>query len=149
MRLTKSGQDTKKATPVNMQNSRTAAPSIISNDVVIEGNVQSASEIHLEGQVKGNITCDTLVMGEQGTITGDVMAGTVTVRGTVNGDIKARVVQLEKNATINGDVTHESLTVEAGARLNGRFTHSSAAKAESESGRQEPKLGAGKSIAAE
>ena len=106
-------------------------PSIIGNDVQIEGNIQSASEIHLEGRIKGDLKCDSLVMGEHGHIEGHVHARAVTIRGQVNGNIHAEVVQLERSSEINGDVFHESLTVESGARLNGRFeyTPNTAAKA--------------------
>lgn len=103
------------------------APSIIGSDVQIDGNLTSSSEVQLDGQVRGDIQCGALVMGESGAVQGNIRADEVTIRGQVDGDIRARVVHLEQSATINGDVVHESLTVESGAKLNGRFTYGSGA----------------------
>ncbi len=64
-------------------------------------------------------------MGETGSVKGTIGADTVTIRGTVQGEIRARSVRLEKSAVVEGDIYHESLSVEAGAKLTGQFTHTS------------------------
>jgi len=43
----------------------------------------------------------------------------VRVHGTVNGQIKARSVQLAKTAHVVGDILHEDLAIETGAFLEG------------------------------
>jgi cytoskeletal protein CcmA (bactofilin family) len=100
------------------------APSIIGSDVHIEGNVKTSGELQLDGKVKGDINCGSLVMGETGSVKGLVKADSVTVRGNVEGEIRSKTVRLEKSAVVNGDVYHENLSVEAGAKLSGRFAHS-------------------------
>ena len=105
-----------------------STPSIIGPDVEIEGDISSGGEIQLDGRIRGNLICGALVMGESGGVDGDIKADEVTIRGRVNGDIRARLVQLEASAVTNGDVYHESLTVEAGAKLNGRFQYGAAAE---------------------
>lgn len=100
-------------------------PSIIGADVQIVGNVNTVGELQLDGNITGDLVCGSLVMGESGAVEGTISADTVTVRGKVSGQIKAKSVHLEKSAVVDGDVYHESLSVEAGARLTGRFAHSS------------------------
>ncbi|WP_417448816.1 bactofilin family protein [Kordiimonas sp.] len=100
-------------------------PSIIGSDVQIEGNVHTVGELQLDGTIKGDLTCGGMVMGESGAVNGTIVADSVTIRGTVNGEIRARSVRLEKSAVVEGDVYHESLSVEAGAKLTGRFAHTS------------------------
>lgn len=123
MMFNKSEQATKKpAMPAT--NPKGSTPSIIGVDVEIEGHLKTNNEVQLDGRVIGNISCGALVMGETGSVDGDIRADEVTIRGQINGDLRARRVRLEASAVINGDVYHESLTVEAGARLNGRFSYS-------------------------
>jgi len=101
-------------------------PSIIGSDVQIEGDIKTDGELQLDGAITGDLTCGGLVMGESGAVEGTITADTVTVRGLVKGEIKARSVRLEKSAVVEGNVFHESLSVEAGAKLTGHFAHTNA-----------------------
>ena len=100
-------------------------PSIIGSDVVIEGNVKTVGELQLDGCIKGDLSCGGLVMGETGSVKGTIAAETVTVRGSVTGEIRARNVRLESSSKIDGDIYHESLSVEAGAKITGHFSYTS------------------------
>jgi cytoskeletal protein CcmA (bactofilin family) len=105
----------------NKKSGRHAAPSIIGADCTVTGDILSQGELHIDGRIDGDIRCNMLVIGEAGTITGEISAESVTVLGSVTGQITARVVALAKTARILGDITHESLSVEAGACVEGRF----------------------------
>lgn len=129
--FSKSKEDMKKPATISSPAARqsgTPTPSIIGSDVEIEGNVRTVGELQLDGIIHGDLTCGGLVMGESGSVKGIITADNVTVRGTVNGEIRARSVRLEKSAVVDGDVYHESLSVEAGAKLTGRFAHTSSPK---------------------
>ncbi len=109
----------------NPRSGASPTPSIVGPDVQIEGNVKTVGELQLDGSIKGDLVCGSLVMGESGKVDGTIAAETVTVRGSVKGEIRAKSVRLEKSAVVEGDVYHESLSVEAGAKLTGRFAHTS------------------------
>lgn len=98
-----------------------STPSILSADVTIEGNVTVNGELQLDGTIKGDVVCGELVMGEHGSVTGTVTADSATIRGNIKGEVKVRVLRVEKSAVINGDLYQESLSVEAGAKLTGRI----------------------------
>jgi len=100
---------------------RNVTPSIIGTDCTLTGNILSQGEVHVDGRVEGDIRCDTLVVGQSGTITGEISAETVRVLGTVTGQIRSRAVQLAKTAHVVGDIVHETLSIEAGAFVEGRF----------------------------
>jgi len=100
-------------------------PSIVGSDVQIEGNIKTDGELQLDGSIIGDLSCGGLVMGETGKVKGTITADNVTIRGSVQGEIRARTVRLDKNATVEGNVFHESLSVEAGAKLTGHFAHTS------------------------
>ncbi len=47
------------------------------------------------------------------------MADAIEVRGRVEGEIRARLVQATKTAEIVGDIWHDILSIDSGAYLNG------------------------------
>ncbi len=105
----------------NKSASRRATPSIIGADCTFTGDVASEGEVQVDGRLEGDIRCVTLIIGEQGSVTGEISAETVSVLGMVAGQITARTVALAKTARILGDITHDSLSVEVGAYVEGRF----------------------------
>jgi cytoskeletal protein CcmA (bactofilin family) len=97
------------------------SPSIIGTNCSLAGDISSDSEVHVDGKVVGDVRCVTLVIGEEGSVTGEIDAETVRVLGSVAGTITAKAVELAKTARIVGDITHDTLAVEAGAYVEGRF----------------------------
>lgn len=99
-------------------------PSIISADVVMRGNVNSSGEIQFDGTLEGDVKAGSLIIGEKATVKGEIVCETVTVRGRVEGGIRARSVSLASTAHIMGDILHSSLSVETGAHFEGNCRHS-------------------------
>jgi len=99
-------------------------PSIISADVILEGNVTSNGEVQFDGTLTGNIRAASLIIGEKATVKGEVACDAVTVRGRVEGMVRARNVSLASTAHIEGDIMHSSLSVEPGAHFDGNCRHS-------------------------
>lgn len=96
------------------------ALSVVAAEARITGDVTSPGELHVDGHVEGNIRCHTLVVGEAGTVCGDVVAEVATVHGTLTGRIDAESVSIARTAKVTGDIRHSLLSVEAGARIDGR-----------------------------
>ncbi|MEO1136423.1 MAG: polymer-forming cytoskeletal protein, partial [Pseudomonadota bacterium] len=99
-------------------------PSIISSDVVMRGNINSAGEIQFDGSLEGDVKAGSLIIGEKASVKGEVVCETVTVRGRVEGGIRAKSVSLAATAHILGDILHSSLSVETGAHFEGNCRHS-------------------------
>ena len=99
-------------------------PSIISADVVMRGNINSAGEIQFDGSLEGDIKAGSLIIGEKAAVKGEVVCETVTVRGRVEGGIRAKSVSLAATSQILGDILHSSLSVETGAHFEGNCRHS-------------------------
>ncbi len=93
--------------------------SVIADDVRIVGDIVTQGEIEVDGQVDGDITCATLVIGEGSRISGEVTADHVKVHGELTGKINAAVICIARSAKVMGDITHESLEIEAGAHVEG------------------------------
>jgi cytoskeletal protein CcmA (bactofilin family) len=74
--------------------------------------VSSKRELHLHGQVQGDIRCVALVVGENGQLEGNVVAEDVIVRGQLKGSVRALTVTLEAKSHVEGDLFHRSLSLE-------------------------------------
>lgn len=98
--------------------------SMLGSDTVITGDVQASADLHIDGTVTGDITCNAVVQGEGSEITGAIRAESVRIAGLVRGSVAARDVVILKTARIEGDVAYDALTIEQGARLEGRLTPS-------------------------
>lgn len=97
------------------------ALSVIGPDVRIVGDIITKGEMQIDGEVEGDIACQTLVVGEGARINGAVTADKVRVHGELTGRIEADTVVIAKTARVVGDVAHQSLEIEAGAHLEGHI----------------------------
>lgn len=97
------------------------APSIISANLHVIGNLKSDGEVQVDGIVQGDVTGLALAIGERARVTGELTAEEVVVRGTVEGRIKAKHVRLTKTARVIGDIWQEILSIESGAHIEGHI----------------------------
>lgn len=101
-----------------------AAPSIISADVKMKGSIVSQGEVQVDGNIEGDIRASSLTIGNTGAVSGEVIAETVIVRGSVKGQVRGKKVQLCTGAKVEGDITHASLSIEPNAIFEGQVRHS-------------------------
>jgi len=99
-------------------------PSIISGDLIISGNLLSGGELQVDGTIDGDVRASSLVIGEQATVTGEVLAEEVIIRGRVIGSVRGLRVVLAANCHVEGEIYHESLAVEPGAYFEGNCRRS-------------------------
>jgi cytoskeletal protein CcmA (bactofilin family) len=99
-------------------------PSIIGEDLSIVGNVSSKGEIQVDGQIQGDISCGSLLLGDKSQISGAVVAEDVVVRGRVLGSIRGLRVTLQSQSHVEGDIYHQSLAIEQGAFFEGKSRRS-------------------------
>lgn len=102
---------------------RSAAPSIISSDLVVNGSLSSTGDIQIDGRVEGDVQSVGLVIGDKAFIHGEVVAEDVTIRGRVQGAIRARKVLLCSTSHVEGNILHEAFAVETGAFFEGNCRH--------------------------
>jgi cytoskeletal protein CcmA (bactofilin family) len=92
----------------------------IGEDLVITGNVTSKGEIHLDGQLHGDIQCASLILGESAHLEGGVIAEDVVIRGRLKGSVRALRVTLQSKCHVEGDLIHQGLAIEQGALFEGK-----------------------------
>ena len=96
-----------------------AAPSLLSADLTIIGDLDSSGEVQIDGNLTGDIRVDVLTLGISANVVGEVFANSVRIHGKITGQINAKSVSLAKTAYVKGDILHEKLAIEDGAYLEG------------------------------
>lgn len=94
-------------------------PTIISADMVVEGNLKTAGDVQIEGRVIGEIKAGKLVLAESGEVTGNITADTARICGQLKGSVNGGTITLTATARVIGDVLHDVLAIEAGGLLEG------------------------------
>jgi cytoskeletal protein CcmA (bactofilin family) len=95
-------------------------PSLLGPDLVVEGRLSGAGEVHIDGRVIGEVRLARLTVGESGFVEGSIEADQVDIRGRVVGSIQAATVRIAASAHVEADITHQQLSMEAGAFFQGR-----------------------------
>lgn len=103
-----------------------AEPSYIARDVVIEGNISTEGEIHIDGELRGSIRAATCLIDVNGVVNGGVFSNFVMIRGRVFGPINAGRLSIQKGAHVEGNVVHEGISIEHGAFVMGTITQNGA-----------------------
>lgn len=111
---------TYQAAPHMAQQNGGGAVSHIGSDLTIVGNLVSKGEVHIDGQIQGDLHAMQVTVGESARITGGIVADEVIVRGAISGSIRGRRVVLQSSSRVEGDVFHQQLGIEQGAYFEGK-----------------------------
>lgn len=93
--------------------------SVIGSDITITGNIEATVDLLIEGKVNGDVRCQTLLLGEESVIKGNIYAERVRVSGSVEGAIESRDLAIEAAGSVVGDVTYARLKVAIGGVMEG------------------------------
>jgi cytoskeletal protein CcmA (bactofilin family) len=96
-------------------------PTIICAGIVLRGTLESAGDIQFNGCMDGDIRCAVLAVDDEAVIQGEIVADEVTVRGRIQGRIRAHQVLLCAGSRVEGDILYGTLAIETGAQLDGSF----------------------------
>jgi cytoskeletal protein CcmA (bactofilin family) len=96
----------------------------IGSDLTVVGNLLSKGEVHIDGEIQGDVHAGNVVVGESARITGGLVADEVIVRGTVMGSIRGKRVVLQSSSKVEGDIFHSQLAIEQGAFFEGKSRRS-------------------------
>ena len=96
-----------------------AAPSILSSDLNVQGNLLTDGDIQIEGNIEGDIRANLLTVGESAVVRGEVIADDVVINGRIIGRVRGLKVRLTSTARVEGDIIHKTIAIESGAHFEG------------------------------
>lgn len=95
---------------------------IIGKDCHIKGDIVSNKPIRLDGKVSGLVQVEeSLIVGTQGLIEGDIMAKHVVIYGKVEGNIAAEKLEIRAEGRVLGNIDSQLIEMEAGAHYKGEM----------------------------
>jgi cytoskeletal protein CcmA (bactofilin family) len=102
-------------------NSFSGNSSTILSDVEITGTITFTGELDFDGQLRnGDIIGETLIIGPRARIQGNIQAASLTLHGSVKGDVFVTGrCELKGSASLIGSLTTNRLAMDEGATLIG------------------------------
>lgn len=103
---------------------------LIGQQTEIRGDVHFTGGLHVDGNIRGNVIAEEdeaamLTVSEHGEIEGEVRVPTMTLNGTVKGDVYATErIELAPRARVHGNVYYNLIEMAMGAEVNGNLVHS-------------------------
>ena len=86
----------------------------------VEGNIHTSEVVRVDGKIKGEVNAESVVVGQNGIIMGDITANKVTVAGKIKGNIAAAtLLELLPTGHILGDIRTNKLVISDGAKFEG------------------------------
>ncbi len=95
----------------------------------LEGNVVSAGNLRIDGQVKGQINADgDVTLSPQSQVEADIRAQNASVAGRFKGNLIVKgKAHLARGGRIDGNITSKTLVVEEGGLFHGQSVMDGAA----------------------
>lgn len=96
--------------------------SVLASDLRVDGIVATEGALEIHGHIDGEVAADSLVLGDDGTVSGKIRTNQADLRGIVKGELVSTRLTLRSGARVEADVTCATLVIEAGAQVEGRFS---------------------------
>ncbi|WP_051293205.1 bactofilin family protein [Olivibacter sitiensis] len=95
---------------------------IIGKDCLIKGDLSSDKPVRLDGKVIGLVKVEeSLIVGSEGVIEGDVAAKHVIIFGKVAGNITSEKLEIRAEGKVLGNIDSKLIEMEAGAHYVGEM----------------------------
>ena len=103
-----------------MANEAGGNESRIGRGTKVIGKLVFGATARIEGEVEGEITAEDLILSETAVVNARITAQSITIAGTVNGDITARQrIELLATARARGTLKTPNLVLHEGAMFDG------------------------------
>lgn len=100
-----------------------ASPSaVIGPKIAFKGELTGEEDLMIQGRVEGTIDLkgNHLTIGKQGVVKANLMAKTITIEGTVEGDLIGQErIEIKSSSNVKGNLIAARVTLEDGAKFRG------------------------------
>lgn len=109
---------------------------LIAANTTIVGDVKFDDQLYINGHVEGNVIAEdgtdaTVVVSEEGSVSGEIRVPNVVVNGRVEGNVYASVrMELATKAQVKGNVYYELIEMQLGAMVDGQLVHDETMKSQ-------------------
>ena len=83
----------------------------------IVGDISAPGLLEIQGEVKGRVMADSVVIEEHGTVDGEVQAAAIGVKGHFTGQLNGGIVRVHATARLSGTIRYDTLSIESGSEI--------------------------------
>ena len=87
------------------------SPTIIGAGCKLTGDIKTDHSVQIHGNVIGNITADTVVIGRCGRVAGKITATNLFLHGTLDGPAIVNTANVFSNAQMTGTLSYYTLNI--------------------------------------
>lgn len=93
--------------------------STLGHGMLITGNIVCAGSLQIFGRVIGDIHASSLIISDEGSVEGKIVAPDAVIKGKFHGAIHSNNVKLQSTAVVEGEIFNKSLAIEQNALFEG------------------------------
>jgi cytoskeletal protein CcmA (bactofilin family) len=100
-----------------------AQTSVISNDTIWKGDLETRGSIHVHGRVEGTISAaNEIYIADQAEVEATLTAATIIIAGRVTGEVRCtNRFEMLPSGRVDGNIQAPSLVIHEGASITGQF----------------------------
>jgi cytoskeletal protein CcmA (bactofilin family) len=102
--------------------SASSPSAVIGPKITFKGELTGEEDLMIQGRVEGTIDLkgNHLTIGKQGVVKANLMAKTITIEGTVEGDLIGQDrIEIKSSSNVKGNLIAARVTLEDGAKFRG------------------------------
>lgn len=106
----------------NAQAEERSPSAVIGPKITFKGELTGEEDLLIQGTVEGTIDLkgNQLTVGKQGTVRANLMANTIIIEGTVEGDLIGQErIEIKSSSNVKGNLVADRVTLEDGAKFRG------------------------------
>ena len=107
-----------------MSETNKTSPSFLSNDMKLDGHIESTGTVLISGQVNGNVRAKSLTLETTGVISGNIKADETELMGIQKGNVVSKRLSILSGSKLRGNINCEELIVEHGCDITGKINAS-------------------------
>ncbi len=97
-----------------------SAKVVIGHGVKLNGEIQKADEVQIDGDADVTMKTDNLVVGVTGDCKGNIETHNADVWGKFDGDIKASgTLTIQEQGNVSGKIEYQNLQIKLGGKISG------------------------------
>jgi cytoskeletal protein CcmA (bactofilin family) len=113
---------TARPTTLSSSTGSNTATAVIGPKITFKGEIIGEEDLLVQGKVEGSIDLkgNHLIIGQQGVVKANLMAKTITIEGTVEGDLIGQErIEIKSSSNVKGNLIAARVTLEDGAKFRG------------------------------
>lgn len=87
------------------------SPTIIGAGCKLTGDIKTDHTVQIHGQVIGDVTADTVVIGRGGKVSGKIVANNLFLHGAMDGPAIVNIANIFNNAQMTGTLSYNTLNI--------------------------------------